>query len=268
MDRPEQFSWINSRKTMAIFVVFFALLSGVNPLIAQNKSYPFKQGEKMTYSVHFGWFNIGEAEVWIDPELHYENGEPHYLISCNISSAPWFKLLKKIDMCFESLVRASDLRPVNSIRDLKQGGRIDIRSDQFVFGDSIKVNAYVEDVDSHRYHTFPKTEVPFRDALSTYLYLRNQDLHNLNDKLSVRTFFTNSLYEFHMAPDGRGKFKLMGERVQTREFKLLFPPSSLVPKGQEGSVVVSADERRIPLKFKMNLSLGSFMLELEDISYE
>lgn len=222
----------------------------------------------MTYSVHFGWFNIGVAEVWIDPEFHYENGEPHYLVRCNIVSSPWFKLLKQIDMCFESLVKASDLRPSTSIRDLKQGGRIDIRRDQFIFDDSIKVNAYVEDVDSHRNHAFARTNVPFRDALSSYLYLRNQDLLNLREKLSVRTFFTNSLYEFNIAPDGSGRFKLMGDRIQTKEFKLFFPPSELVSKGQTGSVVVSADERKIPLKFKLNLSLGSFMLELENISYE
>ena len=48
----------------------------------------------MTYSMHFGWFKIGKAEVWIDPEIYYENDAPHYLVRCNINSLPWFRFFK------------------------------------------------------------------------------------------------------------------------------------------------------------------------------
>ena len=222
----------------------------------------------MTYSVHFGWFDIGEAEVWIDPEIFYENNEAHYLVRCTIISSPWFRLFKQMDMCFESLIRVDDLTPLKSFRDLRQGKKIDVRHDNFDYGDSISVEAYIEDIDTHRYHKFPKSGAPLLDGLSTYLYLRSENLPALNDDLGVRTFFTNSLYEFYISPQKKGRFNLNGKKIPTAEFKLIFPPSTLTPKGKSGYAVVSADERRIPLKFKVNLSLGSFSLVLEDIQYE
>ena len=111
-------------------------------LRAQNKSYPFKEGEKLIYSVHFGWFEIGEAELWIDPELQNMNGEAHYLIRCNVKSSPWFKMFKAMDMCFESMVKVEDLSPTYSFRDIRQGKKIDVRHDRFSYADSVGVEAY------------------------------------------------------------------------------------------------------------------------------
>lgn len=255
------------RQPLTIICLIGSLLIGFGST-AQNKSYPFKQGEKMIYSVHFGWFNIGKAEIRIDPKLRYEEGVPHYFVKCTINSSPWFRMFKQMNMTFESMIRVDNLRPKNSFRDLKQGKKIDIRYDDFYFEDSIRVEAYIEDIDKHRHHKFAYEETPFFDALSTYLYLRNKDLSNAKENFGVRTFFTNTLYEFYIEPDGKGKYKLDGKKIPTSEFELVFPPSDLNPKGKSGYVAISADDRKIPLKFKVNLSVGSFALSLDEVAYE
>ncbi|MEP5613484.1 MAG: DUF3108 domain-containing protein [Cyclobacteriaceae bacterium] len=267
MDKLVQSSYSKTRQLLTI-IVFLCLLNSGFKTQAQNKSYPFKQGEKMTYSVFFGWFDIGEAEVWIDPEIHFEQGIPHFMVRLNITSSPWFRFLKPMDMCFESLINVNDLRPTNSFRDIKQGRKVDIRYDKFSYRDSISVEAYIEDIDKHRSHKFAFSEIPFRDALSTYLYLRSRDLANATDRIEVRTFFSNELYEFYIEPEDKGRFNMDGDRIPTAEFKLIFPPSDLMAKGKAGSVIVSADERQIPLKFKVNLNVGSFALVLDEIQYD
>jgi len=253
---------------MLTIIVFLGLFNSGFESQAQNKSYPFKQGEKMTYSVFFGWFDIGEAEVWIDPEIYYENDIPHYLVRLNITSSPWFRFLKPMDMCFESLISMDDLRPTSSFRDVRQARKVDVRHDRFSYSDSIDVEAYIEDIDKHRSHRFAYSEIPFGDALSTYLYLRSRDLANATERIEVRTFFSNELYDFFIEPEGRGRFNLDGNKIPTAEFKLIFPPSDLMANGKHGHVIISADERKIPLKFKVNLYVGSFAMELDEIQYD
>ena len=42
----------------------------------------------------------------------------------------------------------------------------------------------------------------------------------------------------------------------------------MTPKEKAGLVVVSDDRNKIPLKFKVNLALGSFGLVLKEIIYD
>jgi len=162
------------------------------------QKYPFKPGERLVYKMNFGWFNVGEAEMWLDPEFHYPTNDPHYNIQFFAKTASWFRVFSKLEICMEALIQADNLQPYRADRDLEGKNRIDIRHDYFEYGDSVKVKAYVEDVDEWRYHTFPKKNVPVRDALSTFLWLRSKKESELDEPIEVRTFFTNSLYEFRM----------------------------------------------------------------------
>ncbi|GAB4236094.1 MAG: hypothetical protein Tsb0034_10540 [Ekhidna sp.] len=232
------------------------------------QKYPFKPGERLVYKMNFGWFNVGEAEMWLDPELHYQNSKPHYNLQFHAKTASWFKVFSKLEICMESLIQADNLQPYKSHRDLEGKNRIDIRHDFFKYGDSIKVNAYIEDIDQWRYHTFPNGNVPIRDALSTYLWLRSKRGRELEKPIELRTFFTNDLYEFSMRPKGRTTYKYGGDKIAAREFELVFPEGEYFDKGKTGKVILTDDERMLPLKLEIDMSVGSFKFQLESVEYE
>ncbi len=250
---------------LILWVCFFgAIQSG-----AQNKSYPFKPGEKLTYNMKFGWFNIGDAVVWLDPEFHYpnDNGKPHYKIQFQVRTASWFRVFSKLSFCMESLIEADDLKPFRSDRDLEAKNKIDIRHDYFSYADSISVRAYIEDIDKWRYHKFAKEDAPLRDAMSTYMWLRGRNRSDFNHEIKVRTFFTNDLYEFSMLPGEKTTYKYDGRRVRALEFELVFPEGEYFEDGKTGRLILSDDRNRLPLRIEIDMRVGSFIFDLDEVEY-
>ncbi|MEQ9404618.1 MAG: DUF3108 domain-containing protein [Cyclobacteriaceae bacterium] len=261
MNKYEQHSEKSIHLTL-VTLLFFLFIS--HSSFTQHKSHPFKKGEKLTYSMHFGWFEVGKAEISIDPELEYVDGKAHYSVQCSIYTAPWVKFFRNFNACYESLVNAQTLKPLVSYRDLKSGREIDIRTDKFYYGDSVKVHAYVEDLDENRYHTFGKKDVPILDFLSTYLHVRNVNFEKSDEPVEVRTFYSNTLYEFQMFPQAHQTYNLKSRKVKARELKLEFPENEMFKKGKHGSLIISEDKEKLPLRVDINIILGSFILKLQE----
>ena len=234
----------------------------------QAQKYPFKPGERLHYKMNFGWFSVGEAQMWLDPEFHYPTKKPHYGLQFHVETASWFRIFSRLEICMESLVQSDNFQPFRSDRDLEGKNKIDIRHDYFSYGDSIRIKAYVEDIDQWRHHSFPNGNVPIRDALSTYMFLRSRNKSELARPIEMRTFFTNDLYEFKMRPLGKTTYRFNGDKINALEFELIFPEGEYFNDGKTGKVILSDDERRLPLKLEIDMSVGSFRFQLESVEYE
>lgn len=214
--------------------------------------------------MHYGWFKIGQAEVWIEPEYQLENGTEHFKVQCDIKTVSWFKIFSKLRIHMESLVQRDNLQPYKSFRNLSDGKKIDIRHDRFTYEDSVKIDAYIEDIDTRRHHAFAIGDAPVRDVMSTYLFLRSRDESVLSKEVTVRTFFTNDLYEFKMRPGKMVTHMYKTYEVGAREYELIFPEGDYFEKGKKGRVIISDDASRVPLKLELDMSVGSFSFELQD----
>lgn len=269
MDKPVQFSFKSIFQGWARVMFLSLMFSVAVQSTAQNKSYPFKPGEKLTYNMKFGWFNIGEAVMWLDPEFHYpeKSKKPHYKVQFTVTTASWFKVFSKLSVCMESLIEANQLQPLRSDRDMEGKGSIDIRHDYFSYADSISVKAYIEDIDEWRYHKFPNGNVPIRDALSTYMWLRSRDKSQFSRTVEMRTFFSNDLYEFRMLPGKSTTHKYQNRKVGALEFGLVFPEGEYFDDGKTGRVIMSDDRNRFPLRLEIDMTVGSFIFDLEKVEY-
>ncbi|MEP1035430.1 DUF3108 domain-containing protein [Ekhidna sp.] len=268
-DIQERFSFSSIfRGWFRISILFILLLTAIQSE-AQNKSYPFKPGEKLTYNMKFGWFNIGEAILWLDPDLQYPNDskKPHYKVQFTVTTASWFRVFSKLSVCMESLIEVDKLQPHRSDRDMEGKGSIDIRHDYFSYADSVSVKAYIEDLDQWRYHKFPAGQVPIRDALSTYMWLRSRDKSQFTNTVEVRTFFSNDLYEFRMLPGKSTTHKYSGRKVRALEFGLDFPEGEYFESGKSGRVIMSDDINRFPLRLEIDMTVGSFIFDLDKVEY-
>lgn len=247
-------------KLLAIFC--FLIILG--PTSAQANNHPFKPGEVLTYSMHFGWFEVGEAEFWIDPEIQYIDGEAYYSVQGQINTSSWARIFKAITGCFESLIHVETLQPLRSYRTMKSGKKVDdVRTDRFTYSDSLIIRTYVEDIDEHRYRSFPDSRIiPMRDFLSTFLFLRNEQF--TNEPLEMRTFYTNTLYELRVIPGERKEYDLKSRTVRSREFKLEFPKNEYFKRGKNGRAFLSEEPDKIPLRIEIDMVLGSFYLKLDE----
>ena len=268
-DKREQFSFNSIFRGWVKIVILLALLFGAIQSEAQNKSYPFKPGEKLTYNMKFGWFNIGEAILWVDPDFHYPNKskKPYYKVQFTVTTASWFRIFSRLSVCMESLIEADKLQPLRSHRDMEGKNQIDIRHDYFSYADSVSVKAYIEDLDEWRYHTFPTGNVPIRDALSTYMWLRSRDKSQFVNTVEIRTFFSNDLYEFKMLQGTSTTHRYDNQKVRALEFGLVFPEGEYFDEGKTGRVILSDDRNRFPLRLEIDMTVGSFIFELDKVEY-
>ena len=237
---------------------------------AQSKSdtldYPFKLGEKLEYSMNYGWFEVGTAEVEIDSEWWKIDGRPHYYVQSRVTTTGFFSFFTKLTVCMDSWIDAETLLPVQSSRDFSFGKKIDIRTDCFSYQDSVRVSSYVEDVDSHRFHVFPNAEVPVLDVLGAYLFLRHSISENRIgvNAFSVGTFFSNDLYPFSMIESSIAKITLNDRQYMAQRYELIFPKTDEFPSEKETYVLTTMDSLLIPLKFSLEMKYGDFSFELKN----
>lgn len=216
--------------------------------------------------MNYGWFHLGEAVIWVDPELQHIDGETYYQVQCTFKTSRFVGFFKSIDACYESLVHTKTNRPHVSFRDLKFGNSIDIRTDEFSYTDSLHIHAYVEDVDSHRHHSF-LNDPPIFDFLSSYVYARNLDLAKLEGPLDLRTFYSNSMYRFRMSPGDEVVHEWNDQEYSSMEFYLEFPQNDLFKKDKKSAVIISQSLNNVPLRVDIDMMIGSFYFKLEEIEY-
>ncbi|MEP1096213.1 MAG: DUF3108 domain-containing protein [Cyclobacteriaceae bacterium] len=264
MIRRQTNSLNSSRRVHQMLIWFCALifLTNANFSTAQKASHPFKPGEKLKYSMNYGWFEVGSAEAWIDPELQYIDSQAYYVVQLTAATTSWAKFFKPVNACFETLVNVETLQPLISRRDLKFGKDIDVRTDRFSYDDSLKIRTYIEDINKNRYHEYKLQDTPLLDFLSTYLHIRSMKLVGENRPIKVGTFYSNTLYEFQMIPGDQRQYN----RRNAREYSLQFPKNEMFGKGKHGKLILSDDWTKLPLRIDINLILGSFYFKLEEQS--
>lgn len=221
-------------------------------------------GELLTYNVYYGWFKVGKAELWLDPEIHADNGACHYLVQCRMKTQGWFKLLASLDVCMETQVDTLDFRPIRSIWTIDKAKKSEAREELYVYGtDSVKVEIFEEHKERRSEKKFPRGRHPTRDALANYMWLRSLDDDVLSNGEQVKAFFSKKVYDFSLEPEGTLSYSFEGEKKEGKKFKLIFPVSTAFPKGKEGYVIVSNDSSRVPYRFTVDMNLGSFSFKLD-----
>ncbi len=214
----------------------------------------------------YEWFNIGKIEIWIDPELYYpkKNGNPHYKIQLLVTTKKWFRIFSKIDVCIESLIEVDKLRPLQSYRNFEAQNKIDIRHDYFSYADSIAIKAYIEDIDTWRYHKFAKENIPIKDVLSTYMWIRTQPKERYNREGKLKIFFGNDTYNLTMLQKKRTTYTYNNRDIRALKIGFILP-GKYFKKVPTGYVFLSDDFNRLLLKVEINMTLGSFVFDLKTI---
>lgn len=224
-------------------------------------SQPNLLGENLTYSVSYGWVKIGEAKIFIDPELKYINEDPHYQVQCLVKTSSFIGFFKSIDYCYESLINVKTGAPLISYRNLKTGDDLDVRTNTFSRSDSINISAYIEDIDSYRSHSFSK-EKTVLDFLSTFLFFRRVDFTN-QQSIEINTFYSNTLYGVTLKEPRIGKTKWGNTHFSTSEFSLYFPGNEYFKNDKHGKVILLNDRYKTAEKINFNMTLGKISFQLE-----
>lgn len=217
----------------------------------------FKTGEKLTYRVHYGFIDAGEATIEVKSSSRTYNGRPvHHLYGegKTISAFHWFY---KVHDVYESYIDVAGVFPWEFVRDVNEGG-FKIKQNYRFYQDKRAVQ-------TQNNHVFSMPS-GVQDMLSAFYYARTMDFSKaqVGDIFSVKSFVDDENFELRVKYLGK-------EVIKTRMGK--FRCMKFVPYIQEGRVFneeedlmiwITDDGNKIPIMAQANILVGSIKMQVVD----
>jgi len=227
--------------------------------LPRTKNVAFKPGEKLTYRVHYGFIDAGEATIEVKPSKRTYNGRAvHHLygVGKTINAFNWFY---KVHDVYESYVDVNGIFPWEFVRDVNEGGYI-IKQNYRFYQDKRAVKTQ-----DNKVFSMPGG---VQDMLSAFYYARTMDFSKAQKGqiFTVKSFVDDENFDL--------KVKYLGkETIKTRMGK--FRCLKFVPYIQEGRVFdkeedlviwITDDANKIPIMAQANILVGSIKMQV--VSYE
>ena len=210
----------------------------------------FKAGEKLTYRMHYGIIDAGEAVLEVKKTDKQVKGRNLLHVVGTGRTLGAFNWVFKVKDRYESYIDCEGVFPWMFIRRVNEGG-FKISQDYIFKQDSQKVKTQ----DRKEY------EVPLgvQDMLSSFYYARTLDYKNakVNQEYAMDMFIDNEVFPF--------KIKYLGtETIKTRRGK--FDCIKLRPIMMKGrvwedeesmTIWVTNDNNKVPILLETKISVGA-----------
>ena len=226
---------------------------------SQEKEVVFKGGEWLRYKMSYsGFLRAGTAILQLEEkEL---NGKKVFHSTGTGWTSGMIKWFFKVDDTYESYFDKETLKPYLFKRKIDEGGYKKNRNTSF---NHETKKALVQDFIKQKDTSITFANV--QDMLSSFYYLRNQDVSHLKkgDEISIDMFLDSQTYPFKLRFLGKETLKTKVGKIKTLKFRPLVQ-SGRVFKAQESVTIwITADKNKIPIKMRANLSVGSLRADLE-----
>ena len=197
----------------------------------------FKPGEKLTYLVHYGLLNAGEAVVELKESEREIQGRKILHAVGKGRSLGAFNLFYKVDDHYETYFDREGVFPWAFIRRVSEGG-YNFSQDYVYLQHRQQVNTQKKQT-----HAVP---AHVQDMLSSFYYARTLDLRDAEpgQQFEIQTFIDDELWPLRMRFIGRETIKVRSGRYQCLRFQ---------PVVQEGRIFASKRERRGPYRSRAPL---------------
>ena len=241
--------------TIAIVVITFCLYPDIQ---AHQQDFPFQPGEKLKFSLKWGVIPAGEAELEVLP-FQTPGGAQAYHFVLTAKSNSFVDIFYKVRDRIDAYANLDMTRTILYTKKQREGRH---KRDIVVNFDWKKKQAQYSNYGKKRE---PITLMPGSfDPLSAFYYARLLDFRE-NSQLSVPVTDGKKNVIGRVQIVGREEVKLSSGTYDTyllepelKDLGGVFKKS----KNAKIQVWITADERKIPVKVKSKVVVGSFVAEL------
>ncbi|MFY0599040.1 MAG: DUF3108 domain-containing protein [Cyclobacteriaceae bacterium] len=260
---------MSMRFVFFLFISFLILsISTFSQEKIEEKRY-FKSGEKLEFSINYGWFKLGEAVALHGERKHFLNGEDHYSVDLKAKTVGFLSFIKNVEAHFLSFMQKRNFKPTYSEKQVLEGKDKWDQTNYFNYDSmTADVSVHTNRKRPYRHWIIDLNDNTF-DILGTYMYLRNVEWGEMNigDSIMLSTLYDRKIYNFGIESGGFEKVNWQDEDYNAYKLYLLFPISKTFP--EEKLVifwVIEKDGVRLPVKIEANMRIGKVICELEDYS--
>jgi hypothetical protein len=224
----------------------------------------YKSHEYLKYSAQYGFLQVGEFTLNCDQKTKEADGHTCYRVSANGKAKGIAGELSSLNDVWESLVDTLTLLPYKFSRDLKENKYR--KKEYTIFNHSLGTAEVVDTteltVDKKSFPITPDIE----DMLSVYYLLRNVQFAQLKegDTIVLDAFIENAPYNIQIKYLGKEKINTEFGKTSSIVIAPLIQSVGMLSGEYPVKAWLSDDEQKIPLKARINITLGSVELNLQE----
>jgi hypothetical protein len=228
--------------------------------ITNNK---FSQGEKLTYRVHYGFVNAGEATVVLDKNLYTINNRVCYKVDIQGRTTGIVRWTYSVDDLWQSYIDTAAIIPHKFHRNIHEN---DYRKLETVTFDHLKGSATVKDRTGDEPEKSRNLKIPrnVQDIVSGYYYLRTLDFDQLRakDTLVINGMFEDKVYDMRVVYLGKDAVRTKFGKINAAIVSPVLPENSLFDGTDAIKMWVSDDANRVPVKIKVAMAVGAVEMDI------
>eukprot|EP01012_Entosiphon_sulcatum_P049053 TRINITY_DN67647_c0_g1_i1.p1 TRINITY_DN67647_c0_g1~~TRINITY_DN67647_c0_g1_i1.p1 ORF type:complete len:296 (-),score=50.00 TRINITY_DN67647_c0_g1_i1:457-1293(-) len=219
------------------------------------KNEAFKEGEILTYRLHYGIIDAGVAVLEVKPEVMDVAGRKVYHIVGNGYSKGSFDWFFKVRDRYETFLDKDALLPWMFVRRVNEGG--------YIINEDYKFNHYTNKVDVGRED---KVDVPqgTHDMISVFYAARNLDLSNAKegDIFTINSIVDKELFPLKIRYVGKDRISCDLGTFDCVKFRPIVQKGRVFKKEEDLNVWITDDKNRVPLRAQAKLMVGSVKLDI------
>lgn len=242
----------NSKENLALNkVTIFKTLDQ----LPNRKNNAFKEGEILTYRLHYGPINAGVAILEVKPTILEVNGRSVYHIVANGYSTGSTDVFFKVRDRYETYMDKDALLPWLFVRRVNEGG--------YKFSQDYTFNHYTKKVDIGNNQNL---DVPtgIQDMVSAFYSARNLDLSNAKDGdvFSFNCFLDKEVWPLRIRFVSREDIDTDIGKVHALRFQPIVQKGRIFKHDEDLNVWISDDKNHIVLRAKANVLVGSIKMDI------
>jgi len=227
-------------------------------VLPKKTNFAFKEGEVLSYRVHYGFIEAGVAIIEVKPEIEEFGGRKVYHVVGNGYTRGAFDFFYRVRDRYESYIDKDALLPWLFIRRVDEGG--------FKFSQNYFFNHYKKIVktEDNQIYSIPD-EV--HDMISAFYAARNIDFSNAKegDVFTVMSFVDKELWPLKMRYLGKDEIKTDLGKFRCLKFCPIVQTGRIFKKEEDLLVWVTDDKNHIPLRAQAKILVGSIKMDIMEI---
>ncbi len=244
---------------MKKLLTLIILIISVTGIIAQQTTFrklenkAFKEGEKLTFDVKYGFVTAGIAVMQI-PKIKKISGRDAYNITFNVNTVPTFDAVYKVRDRYETYLDVEGLFPWRFEQHIREGS---YSRDFSAFFDHRRGKAKTSE---------GEYDIPLyvNDIVSAFYLARTFDYSKMKkgDKIHLENFYKNKVYPLDVVYHGKERVKVTAGTFDCIIVEPLVTEGGLFKS--EGTILVwlTDDNLKVPVKVKTKIIIGSIDAEL------
>ena len=219
---------------------------------------PFKQGEKITYTVFYNvigiYINAGSATFTTSIE-QYNNNNVFHVVGEGATNSKYDWIFKVRDR-YESYFNTTDLQSVKFIRNINEGS--------FKMHEEVAFNQQTNTaITSTGVYKVP---AKVQDVINAIYYARNLDYNRYKpgDKINFSMFLDNQVYNLYIKYIGKEVIKTRYGRYNAIKLSPQLITGTIFKDDDKMTMWVTDDANHIPVRVESPIAVGSIKIDLKD----